>query len=151
MSETHDAVAAPTQAELTEWVAEWYRALDRHEPVEEVLDYLVDEGLELRFPEGVFRGHAGFRQWYDAVLHRFFDETHEVRRATARSWRDGRATVDVVVNWQAHIWDPPAAHSAWLGFDAVQTWEVRLDPDGRLRVVTYSVEDLQPMPGSASL
>jgi hypothetical protein len=150
VSETHDAVTAPTEAELAEWVAEWYRALDRHDPVEEVLGYLVDDGLELRFPEGTFTGHDGFRSWYDAVTNRFFDESHEVRRAVARSWADGRATVDVVVAWEAHVWDPPAPHSAWLGFEAVQTWEVRQDPDG-LRVVTYAVEELRPMPGSASL
>jgi hypothetical protein len=140
-----------TAPDLEDWVADWYRQLDRHDAVEAVLANLVDDGLELRFPEGTFTGHDGFRQWYDAVTHRFFDEEHQVTSVQAQPWRDGRSTVKVVVNWQAKIWDPPAARSAWLGFDAFQTWIVVRGDGGRPQVLTYIVDDLRPMPGSASL
>lgn len=140
-----------TEPNLDEWVAEWYRALDRHDDIADVLPYLVDDGLMLRFPEGIYRGHAGFRQWYEAVTHRFFDEVHEVRRVTSQPWIGGRTSLQVVVNWQARIWDPPTPNSAWLGFDAYQTWEVVRGPDGRPQVLTYVVNNLQSMPGSAAL
>jgi hypothetical protein len=39
--------------------------------------------------------------------------------------------VDVVVNWQARRWRPPA-RSEWLGFDAYHQWEmVRSPSSGR--------------------
>jgi hypothetical protein len=123
-----------TAPDLGNWVADWYRALDRHDPVESVLTNMVDDGLELRFPEGTF-----------------FDEEHQVTSVRAEPWRDGRTTAQVVVNWQAKVWDPPAARSAWLGFDAYQTWEVVRGPGDQPQVRTYIVDDLRPMPGSASL
>lgn len=137
--------------DLGQWVAEWYRALDRHDDVESVLPYLVDDGLELRFPEGTFTGHAGFRAWYEAVTTRFFDEVHEVKKVEVQPWEADRTTAKVVVNWQATVWDPPAPRSGWLGFDAYQTWELVRDRTGRPRVRVYAVDSLEPMAGSASL
>jgi len=140
----------PLTAESIRALAEtWYVALDRHVPLEEALTFLVDEGLEMRFPEGTSRGHAGFAEWYKAVTHRFFDEEHTVTSVVADIDGD-LATVAVNVNWQAKIWDAPAARSAWLGFDADQTWEVAAGPEGP-QIKTYIVNALEPMPGSAAL
>lgn len=130
--------------------ADWYAALDRHVPLEETLPYLVDDGLEMRFPETTAYGHGGFASWYDAVTHRFFDEEHTVTKVDSAISGD-EATVTVLVNWQARIWDAPAAKSQWLGFDADQTWVVTAGPDGRPLIKTYIVNALNPMPGSAPL
>jgi len=63
-----------------------------------------------------------------------------------------RPRVKVVVNWQARAWDPPAATSKWLGFDAYQTWILeRSATTGKPVIRTYIVDELKPMPGSASL
>lgn len=130
---------------------DWYAALDRHVPLHEALDFLVDKGLEMHFPEGVMREHSGFAKWYDTVTNRFFDERHTVTKVDANI-NGGDASVDVMVNWQARIWNPPAAESEWLGFDADQTWVVVPDPNGPgAKIKTYTVNALNPMPGSASL
>jgi ketosteroid isomerase-like protein len=140
-----------TEADIRTTVAEWYRALDRHDELTEVLPYLVDDALEMRFPEATARGHAGFRDWYKAVTNRFFDEVHTLSSVDFTELAADRATVTVVVNWQARIWNPPAPRSQWLGFDAYQTWVLVPGPDGRPQVRTYIVDRLVPMPGSASL
>jgi hypothetical protein len=132
-------------------VTEWYQALDRHDDLFGVLGYLVDEGLEMRFPEATARGHDGFGDWYKAVTNRFFDEVHTVQSTDVSNLTAERADAAVVVNWQARVWNPPAAKSLWLGFDAYQTWEVAPGPDGQPRIKTYIVDELRPMPGSASL
>ena len=62
-----------TEEDIRAAVADWYRALDRHDDLPSVLPYLVDDGLEMRFPEVTSRGHAGFADWYKAVTNRFFD------------------------------------------------------------------------------
>ncbi|TDQ46893.1 nuclear transport factor 2 family protein [Actinorugispora endophytica] len=139
-----------SEAAIRRAVIRWYRALDRHDELSEVLPYLVDDGLEMRFPEGVSRGHAGFKEWYERVTTLFFDEEHTVRSVDVDFTGPASATVAVLVNWQARVWSPPAAQSRWLGFDAFQTWEVVLD-EGRVKVRTYTVDALDPMPGSASL
>jgi hypothetical protein len=140
-----------TQQAARSMVDDWYRALDRHVELTDALGYLVDDGLEMRFPEGTSRGHSGFADWYKAVTNRFFDEAHSVTSVEFTSFAADRAAAKVVVNWQARIWNPPAAKSEWLGFDAYQTWEIVPGPQGAPQIKTYVVDALQPMPGSASL
>ena len=140
-----------TEKTIRSMVADWYRALDRHVDLTEALAYLADDSLEMRFPEGTSRGHDGFADWYKAVTNRFFDEVHTVTSVEFTELAEDRAAVKVVVNWQATIWNPPAAKSQWLGFDAYQTWEVVPGPQGTPQIKTYVVDALEPMPGSASL
>ncbi|KIZ16587.1 nuclear transport factor 2 family protein [Streptomyces natalensis] len=129
----------------------WYAALDRHDDLDEMKTFVVDDGLVMRFPEGTFRGHVGFAKWYVAVSHRFFDEEHKV--TGTRVVVDGsEARVHVRVNWQARMWNPPSARSEWLGFDARQTWTVVAGHSGPTPLIkTYICNALEPMPGSAAL
>lgn len=140
-----------TEQSIKRFVEDWYRALDRHDDLGSVKDLLVDDGLEMRFPEATARGHEGFADWYGTVTNRFFDEEHTVTRVDPTITPTGdEATVDVVVNWQAKMWDPPSPYSQWLGFDADQTWVVVPGERGP-QIKTYIVNGLDPMPGSASL
>jgi hypothetical protein len=148
-----ELVPAPplTAPDVRRLAERWYAGLDRHDDPAELTALLADEGLELRFPEGTFHGHAGFARWYAAVCHRFFDEEHVL--TDIRCEIDGaRALVGIRVNWQARRWNPPAARSEWLGFAARQTWVVaRGGSDPAPRIRTYVCEALEPLPGSAAL
>lgn len=140
-----------SQAEIEAFVAAWYRKLDVHAPWEELLPLVAEQGLEMRFPEGSISGVEAFRNWYEGVIRIFFDEVHTVTRVSA-TWKDGRALVDVVVNWQARRWRPPAPRSEWLGFDAYQQWDmIRSPASGSPVVLRYVVSELRPMPGSKPL
>jgi hypothetical protein len=144
-------VTTLTQSETKKLVDDWYAKLDVHAPVEEFLPLLADEGLEMQFPEATLHGKNEFINWYEGVTRKFFDEVHEMKELTIETSGD-TATVQLVVNWQARIWNPPAAHSQWLGFDAAQRWIVRLSPlTQQPVVVTYIVQALTPMPGSPAL
>ncbi|GAA2613953.1 nuclear transport factor 2 family protein [Paractinoplanes durhamensis] len=142
---------ALTEENIRKLVTAWYRALDRHDELGAVLPYLLDDGLEMRFPEATAHGHSGFADWYKAVTNRFFDETHAVTSVDVTALDQRTASVSVVVNWQARIWNPPAANSQWLGFDAYQSWELVAAPGDSIKLKTYVVDRLEPMPGSASL
>lgn len=145
-------MAIATEAQLRSYAIDWFAALDRHADVESLLLFLADEELEMHFPEGIQKGHAGFRSWYNTVTHRFFDEVHELKEFTVTRNDDTRAEIRLIVNWQAKIWDPPEPRSKWLGFDATQTWGVRRAPGtSDLKMVRYIVNALDPMPGSAPL
>ncbi|MGH8902322.1 MAG: nuclear transport factor 2 family protein [Egibacteraceae bacterium] len=140
-----------TNAEIRRLANDWYRKLDVHAPVEAVLALLADEGFEIRIPEGTFRGHDGFKQVYEGWIRRFFDEVHKINQLSISATGD-MADVTVVVNWQARVWDPPEPKSKWLDIDAYQTWVVQRSPtSGRPVILTYIVDALKPMPGSASL
>jgi spermidine synthase len=140
----------PHAQRIAEFVADWYRALDEHAALADVQEYLVADGLSMTFPEATLTTSEAFAGWYDAVTHRFFDEAHEVTSVVS-TVSAGTAEVRVVVNWQARIWDPPAPTSQWLGFDAYQTWRIVQDDTGKLKIASYRVDELKPMPGSAQL
>jgi hypothetical protein len=142
--------AALSQENVQAFAEAWYRLLDVHAPEAEVVP-LVHPDAEMVFPEATLHGLDAFKGWYSTVTHRFFDEVHVVKLVETGVAVGDRASVKVVVNWQARIWDPPAARSTWLGFDAYQTWEVAATADGRLQITRYVVDSLDPMPGSASL
>ena len=142
---------ALTPEEINDLADRWYKALDVHAPLEDLLAMLADDGLEMVFPEGTSRGHAGFTEWYERVTRIFFDEVHTLKKVEP-TLAGERADVEVVVNWQAKVWNPPEPTSKWLGFDAYQTWQVARSPESGSAVITrYVVDNLAEMPGSASL
>ena len=145
-----ETIQALTDQEVEKLAHDWYRALDVHVPIEELWPMLATEGLAFVFPEGERNGVEGFRVWYEAVTHRFFDEVHTVKEVKSKP-NGNTADVSVVVNWQAKIWDAPEANSKWLGFDAYQTWVVARGPKGTPVIQKYVVDSLKAMEGSASL
>jgi ketosteroid isomerase-like protein len=141
-----------TESQLRSYAADWFTALDRHADVETLLPLLADQELEMHFPEGVQKGHAGFRTWYRTVTSRFFDEVHDLKQFAVTRSDSTSAEVRLIVNWQAKIWDPPRPRSTCIGFNASQTWELRNSPaNGGLKMTRYIVNALDPMPGFPSL
>jgi hypothetical protein len=141
-----------THEEIADLADRWYKALDVHAPVEELFTMLLDDGNVMEWPEGPTHGHAEFRDsWYERVIRIFFDEVHTITKVEPTIDGD-RADVQVVVNWQAKVWNPPEPKSTFLGFDAYQSWEVVRSPEtGKAVIKRYVVDNLEPMPGSATL
>lgn len=144
-------VAPLTADEIKEMATAWYQKLDVHAPMVEILPMLADEELEMVFPESTVTGWAGFEGWYQRVIRIFFDEVHTLKEVT--SVIDGdQAEVKVVVQWEASMWDPPAANSARIKCDAFQRWIMKRSPvTGKPMVVTYIVDGLEYHEGSATL
>ena len=139
-----------SRAEIEAFVADWYRQLDIHAPSEQLVSMVADQ-VEMQFPEGAVHGVEAFRTWYEGVIRLFYDELHAVTHVGI-AWQGDRYLLDVVVNWQARRWRPPAPRSEWIGFDAYQRWEMIPSPaSGRPVVVRYIVDELRPMPGSPPL
>jgi len=139
------------EAEVEELVKDWYLKLDVHAPMIELLPMLADEDLEMQFPEATLHGHEGFEGWYQGVIRIFFDEAHQVKKCDAKI-SDDAADVDIVVQWEASVWNPPAAKSERIVLDAYQTWVVKRSPETQKPViVTYVVDSMDYHEGSATL
>lgn len=140
-----------TESEVRAFVDDWYKKLDVHAPVTELLPMLADTGLEMQFPESTLRTVSEFEGWYNAVTRKFFDEEHHLKTLQIDAGGQ-QAAVELVVLWRAHTWDPPAAQSVKLAFDAAQRWIVERSPTTNQPVIsTYIVDALTPIEGSASL
>lgn len=149
---------------VTAFVYDWFRKLDVHAPVEEILPLLWSQGLVMNLPEGTLEGLEAFCSWYHGVIGTFFDEVHDMKAlaveytglpsgpdiAVDPAWF--RAHVRLVVKWESRRWRPPAARSQWSGFDAFQRWVLRINPGtNELVIETYTVDALEPLQGSAAL
>jgi hypothetical protein len=140
-----------TKAEVQALAANWYKKLDVHAPLVELLPMLSDQDLEMRFPEATLRGNADFESWYEGVIRIFFDEVHTLKQVTVDLNGD-EAQVQVVVHWEASTWKPPAAKSSRIKLDAFQTWTVRRSPEtGKPVIAVYTVDRLAYEPDSARL
>ena len=140
-----------TAQAIRKMAIEWYRNLDVHAPMVEILPMLAAKGLKMKFPEATLFGQAALEGWYQGVMRIFFDEAHKVRSVRSVI-RGNRAKVKIVVRWEASRWRPPAACSERIVCDAYQTWEVRLSrKTGKPEVATYIVDRLKFAKGSARL
>lgn len=140
-----------TRAEIADTAKTWYRKLDVHAPLIEILPMLASQGLRMKFPEATLRGLAAFEAWYEGVIRIFFDEVHKVK-SVKPVIRGEQAKVKIVVRWEASRWNPPAATSDRIVLDAYQTWVVRRSKTtGRPEIVAYSVDKLKYARGSARL
>lgn len=142
-----------TEPEIQDLVENWYAALDTHADTDEMLSYLADKGMEMRFPEAKVRGHTQFVKWYEGIIHTYFDEVHTLQNLDIEIMDNGlRAVVKVVGRWDASRWKAPRAKSERLMMIADQTWTIiRLTDSGQSVIQTYLVNSLTPLPGSASL
>ena len=51
-------------AEVRQLVTEWYKDLDVHVPLVDLLPKVADDGIEMRFPEATLHSTAEFEYWY---------------------------------------------------------------------------------------
>jgi hypothetical protein len=134
--------AVPSAAEVQALAAAWYRQLDVHAPLVDVLPLLADDELEMKFPEATLHGVAAFEGWYEGVIRIFFDEVHTLKSVQSRADDEG-VTAKVVVHWEASRWNPPAATSDRIKLDAFQTWRVIRSPiTGKAVISQYTVDEL---------
>ncbi len=135
--------------EIWAFATAWYQLLDIHAPLESYRP-LLTEDVELVFPEATVKGFGGYSGWYEKVVAIFFDEVHTLKVADIESMNEDECVVHVVVNWQASLWNAPAARSTRLKMDADQTWIVKRI-NGQLQVAKYVVNFMAYEPGSCKL
>ena len=138
--------------EVREFAEAWYRKLDVHEPLANYRPLLADEELKMIFPEVTVEKFVGFASWYDKVINLFFDEVHTVKEVKLIGQTNKDATYQVVVTWEASVWNAPEPSSQRIVLDAYQTWKVRRSEETlKPLIVTYTVDELVYAEGSAQL
>jgi hypothetical protein len=67
-----------TEAEVRQFITDWFAKLDGHAPTADLLPLVADEDLVMRLPETTAVGHAGFVAWYEHAINTYFDEVHTI-------------------------------------------------------------------------
>ena len=140
-----------TEAEVRQFVDDWFAKLDRHVAVADILPLVADDGLVMKLPETTAYGHRGFIAWYEHAINTYFDEIHTIA-ALRITPAPETATVEMVLKWEPVVWRQPAAKSTRLGFYAAQTWQLKRVPEThQLVLLTYNVDYFIPVAGSEEL
>lgn len=94
-----------TEESVSRLVAAWFALFDRNAAVEEFLPLIIDEKLEMRFPERNLRCHADFRDWHAGIVKTFRKASHEVSEIRIKTIRPGTWQVALTVLWRAEPFD----------------------------------------------
>ena len=138
-----------TELIIKSFVFDWFKMLDNHVDVSDVVSVLSNDKLMMNFPEATYTSIDGFIEWYNKVTNCFFDEIHDLKMIDIVINCD-EATINLIVNWQTKTWEPPAAKSIWMGYDCYQKWIVTKAND-KIVIKEYIVEKLVPMLGFPEL
>ncbi|HNV72299.1 MAG TPA: hypothetical protein PKO06_21505 [Candidatus Ozemobacteraceae bacterium] len=112
-----------------------YFLFDKHVPVEEFQQHLVDKDLNMKFPEAHLKSHVDFQNWYKGVGDSIQSNTHTVESIAVKMNEDGTFGVHVIVLWQAIN-----KKGEYLKFKADQNW-VLVEDNGRLKIRDYLVKE----------
>jgi hypothetical protein len=131
----------PITEEVKKFVRQWFRKLDVHPHVEEMLPWVADEKLVMKMPdrEEPFYRHEGFKEWYQGA-EKFFDQVHTIKGLKITHTQD-TAKVEVILQWQRSVSAAPDAERERLGFFVAQTWELERSPQTQeFLIVTYKID-----------
>ncbi|MBR7830513.1 nuclear transport factor 2 family protein [Actinospica sp. MGRD01-02] len=123
------------------FAVDWFDRLNRHDPVDLMLPRLARDGLEMAFPERTLRGHDDFAEWYEAVGRAYTDQRHTLERFRSET-RGPYVDLDLTVLWTA----TQTADGARDAYRIDQTWRLIKGPGEQLRILTYRVGALRPIP-----
>ncbi len=123
--------------DIKSFVYHLFSMYDYHVPVGQFYPYLVDSGLEMKFPEGKLQSHKDFRHWYDVSVGKHIKtNTHTIESLHVTVNGDKTYQVDLVVWWQATTMEDD-----YLSNRFHQTWTV-VEDAGNLKIQKYIVEQL---------
>jgi hypothetical protein len=130
------------ESELQTFAQNWFDALSYRAPVDRLLEFVVDEGLVMVFPERTLRSHADVKDWYAAVGELFDDQSHTIEGIDATPTEQG-TDLAVTVVWTAR----QLTDGERIAVRVNQAWKLTApDAAGRTRIVDYRVGELTPIP-----
>ena len=87
--------------DIKSFVYQIFGFFDKHVDVEKILQYLVDDQLEMDFPDTTIRSTEEFRKWYKVVEAKFEWNLHDLDKLDVKCREHGGYDVDIVLRWQA--------------------------------------------------
>jgi hypothetical protein len=123
--------------DIKSFVYHLFSMYDYHVPVAQFYPYLVDSGLEMKFPEGKLQSHKDFQHWYDVSVGKHIKtNTHTIESLHVTINGDKTYQVDLVVWWQATTMEDD-----YLSHRFQQTWTI-VEDAGTLKIQRYIVRPI---------
>jgi len=126
-----------SENDVKSFVYSWFGLFDTNAPVKMFLPRMVDEGLNMKFPEAKIATHNDFIGWYEGILKNIATASHDVKDLQVDLTVDNKYLVQLLVLWQAKT-----VEGEQLRFLAQQRWII-LVQDDVLKIKSYIVSEGQ--------
>jgi hypothetical protein len=121
------------QNAVTSFVYNTFYMFDKHVPVEQLLKNLVEENLNMQFPEATLKSKEDFKRWYAGIGENIKSNTHKVQSVDVNINANNTYSARVIVLWQAE-----SKKGEFLKFKVEQKWTLVAE-QGRLKIKEYLV------------
>lgn len=124
------------EVKIKKFAKDWFAHFDVLADVG-YFNHHIANGAKLEFQEGVFIGHEGFSEWYDAMKKIIKpNNEHRIESINVVA-NNGHFDVDLAVKLKAE------KHSGELfQLNAKENWKVEITRDGRIKIHEYVVKEV---------
>lgn len=132
-------VTESDQSRIKKFIARWFREFDVLPEDSQFFTGHLSEQLNLQMPEGNFRGHSGFREWYAMARATFKPGCdHQVEQVEIKESESGYQLA-LRVRLIADSFDDSPLKGESLNMLVNEVWQVSLDNDGHVTIHDYQV------------
>lgn len=141
-------MAPVNQAELKDFIIEFYKQADNSAPLVWFLPYIEDDFHMVWTPTCEFRGQVGFEEFYRNLTASQFDRKHEVSDIKIEPTGD-TANVSFTIHLTAKVWQAPLPRSVVAENYATFHWSVRTsEKTGKVAIMDYFLTSVRFPEGS---
>lgn len=141
-------MAPVNEAELRDFIIEFYKQADNSAPLVWFLPYIEDDHHMVWTPTCEFRGPEGFEQFYRCLTGNLFDRVHEVTDIKIEAAGE-TAVVSFTIHLTAKAWGPPLPKSIHAENYADFHWTVRTsEKTGKIAIMDYFLTGVRFPEGS---
>ncbi|GLX85141.1 hypothetical protein tloyanaT_13930 [Thalassotalea loyana] len=137
-----DKIASLTtidESYVESFVRKWFVAFDKMpEDSQQFTQHLATD-VTWSMPEGDFKGHHGFVEWYNIALKQFKPNCDHQIQAISVQQHDKSFIVDLTVNLTAETYPESDFNGQPINIVAKETWHMSISPQGRLLIDNYQV------------
>ena len=137
-TENQPATTVANVNEVKTFIYSWFALLDRQVSEISLSKFLDKDNLTMEFPEMTVNNLDDFSTWYLGVQEAIKSNTHDVQEVEVTPQDNGEFDVRVKVNWLAQTREGEAINQ-----DYQQQWKIITDPNRRLLIQEYLVEEIE--------
>lgn len=120
-------------------VYQWFSLFDRNASSDQFLPFILNDGLEMKFPERTLRSHADFNDWYSGIQKTIKSAGHKLSNVEFKQVDLVESEISLNVVWSAETFKGEKivlkVHQIWRIIEAtkdkpiIKKLEVQVIPD----------------------
>ncbi|TKB58331.1 NAD(P)H-dependent oxidoreductase [Ferrimonas aestuarii] len=132
-------ITESASSRIRKLVAQWFAQFDQLPEQSEFFTGHLSNDLNLVMPEGSFKGHEGFRDWYAFARRTFKPGCEHKVEQTLVTEKEGGYQVDLRIRLDAETFPESEPKGETISLLVNETWQVTIDETGHVTIHDYQV------------